>query len=155
MNGLIRSYDAARKKGVQVRGLVVINPGNPTGTILSKQEMKDIIAFCRDNRIVLLADEVYQENVYSEKPWYSFKGVLGELSEPERRGVEMVSFHSVSKGLLGECGRRGGYFECYGRLTHVFNHISDEFRHRPESYRSLLQDCECFSLSARLWPTHG
>ena len=28
--------------------------------------------------------------------------------------VELISFHSVSKGMVGECGRRGGYFECTG-----------------------------------------
>ncbi len=121
MAGLIKSYTTARDKGVNVRGLVVINPGNPTGTILSKSEMKQIIAFCRDHKIVLLADEVYQENVYSEKNWFSFKGVLGEMTEAERKGLEMVSFHSVSKGLLGECGRRGGYFECYGELSLLYS----------------------------------
>lgn len=26
--------------------------------------------------------------------------------------VQLISFHSVSKGMTGECGRRGGYFEC-------------------------------------------
>ena len=30
------------------------------------------------------------------------------------RDLELISFHSVSKGVLGECGRRGGYFECHG-----------------------------------------
>ena len=25
--------------------------------------------------------------------------------------IELVSFHSISKGVIGECGRRGGYFE--------------------------------------------
>lgn len=28
--------------------------------------------------------------------------------------LELISFHSVSKGVIGECGRRGGYFECTG-----------------------------------------
>jgi aspartate/methionine/tyrosine aminotransferase len=32
----------------------------------------------------------------------------------EYKDFELVSFHSTSKGLLGECGRRGGYFECTG-----------------------------------------
>ena len=29
------------------------------------------------------------------------------------KAVEMISFHSVSKGFIGECGIRGGYFELY------------------------------------------
>jgi alanine transaminase len=31
---------------------------------------------------------------------------------PEFKDVELISFHSISKGITGECGRRGGYFEC-------------------------------------------
>lgn len=30
------------------------------------------------------------------------------------KDFELISFHSVSKGMVGECGRRGGYFECTG-----------------------------------------
>jgi aspartate/methionine/tyrosine aminotransferase len=33
---------------------------------------------------------------------------MGEAYE----NLELISFHSVSKGMVGECGRRGGYFEC-------------------------------------------
>ena len=33
---------------------------------------------------------------------------------PEVENVELISFHSVSKGMVGECGKRGGYMECVG-----------------------------------------
>jgi len=33
------------------------------------------------------------------------------MPEPIRSTVELLSFHSVSKGVSGECGLRGGYFE--------------------------------------------
>jgi len=56
---------------------------------------------------------VYQENIYDPKlPFHSFKKVLREMSpEPP---LQLVSFHSTSKGFLGECGLRGGYFELCG-----------------------------------------
>lgn len=34
------------------------------------------------------------------------------MGEPFRSTVELVSMNSVSKGLFGECGLRGGYMEC-------------------------------------------
>ena len=37
--------------------------------------------------------------------------ITHRLGEPYASQVELVSFHSISKGVLGECGRRGGYFE--------------------------------------------
>jgi len=86
----------------------VINPGNPTGNTLSRENMQQIVQFCEEHEMVLMADEVYQENVYEEAlPFYSFKKILCEMGSK----VQCVSFHSTSKGFLGECGLRGGYFE--------------------------------------------
>lgn len=93
--------------------LVVINPGNPTGSTLSQADMESIIKLCHANSILLLADEVYQSNIFnpSTKPFVSFKRVLRSLGAPYADEVELVSFHSISKGYSGECGRRGGWLE--------------------------------------------
>lgn len=70
-----------------------------------------MIEFAYDHKMVIFADEVYQENVYNPlKSFVSFKKVRSELQEPYNN-VELFSLHSTSKGLLGECGLRGGYFE--------------------------------------------
>lgn len=100
--------DSARNQGICVRALVVINPGNPTGQVLSRENMERIVSFCHENKLVILADEVYQSNVYvDDKPFLSFKKIVTEMNS----SVELASFHSVSKGVLGECGMRGGYVE--------------------------------------------
>lgn len=100
--------------GISTRALVIINPGNPTGQCLSVENMKEILEFCATHNVVLLADEVYQENVYDKvnKPFHSFKKVLRQMPTEISHKVELFSFHSVSKGFFGECGRRGGYVEC-------------------------------------------
>ncbi|KAI9486342.1 MAG: pyridoxal phosphate-dependent transferase [Benjaminiella poitrasii] len=110
---LEKSLNEARKNGVDVRALVIINPGNPTGQCLSEDNIREIIRFCHEERIVLLADEVYQTNIYQpeRRPFHSFKKVLRSMG-PEYEEQELFSFHSTSKGMIGECGRRGGYFEC-------------------------------------------
>ncbi|KAI8800858.1 pyridoxal phosphate-dependent transferase [Cladochytrium replicatum] len=115
VSALSESLAAARRKGIEVRALCVINPGNPTGQVLSFDNMKEIIKFVQKERLVLLADEVYQTNIYMPErlPFHSFKKVLKSLG-PEYDSVELISFNSVSKGMIGECGRRGGYFECTG-----------------------------------------
>jgi alanine transaminase len=64
---------------------------------------------------VLLADEVYQENVYDEHAeFFSCKHAAHETGLLKNNAIELVSFHSISKGLYGECGRRGGYMELSG-----------------------------------------
>jgi aspartate/methionine/tyrosine aminotransferase len=101
---LEESLAAAKKDGITVKAIVVITPGNPTGAILDRKTMEEVIDFAADNGIVIIADEVYQENVYGGE-FLSFARVLGD------RDVPLVSFHSVSKGFYGECGQRGGYME--------------------------------------------
>ena len=66
--------------------------------------------FCHEHSVLLSADEVYQRNIYGEKPFVSFKKVINDLGAPYNT-IELASFHSVSKGLSGECGLRGGYME--------------------------------------------
>lgn len=62
-------------------------------------------------RLLLLADEVYQENIYqSRTPFVSCKKVIAEMGYPYNQ-MELISFHTVSKGVYGECGLRGGYME--------------------------------------------
>ncbi|KDN38001.1 hypothetical protein RSAG8_09774, partial [Rhizoctonia solani AG-8 WAC10335] len=99
----------ALKDGIEPKALVIINPGNPTGSILDVPTMKALLKICEEHSLMLLADEVYQANTHdpANYPWTSFKKVLRDTKSP----VPLVSFHSISKGVSGECGRRGGYFE--------------------------------------------
>jgi aspartate/methionine/tyrosine aminotransferase len=107
---LERAYETARAKKVRPRAICVINPGNPTGSVLDEKNVDMVLEFAREHGMSVLADEVYQDNVWLPGDRFvSFASVL------ERRGmkdVSLFSFHSVSKGFLGECGHRGGYLEC-------------------------------------------
>ncbi|MGB2986812.1 MAG: aminotransferase class I/II-fold pyridoxal phosphate-dependent enzyme [Phycisphaerae bacterium] len=101
---LEESITEARHRGVTVKGIVAINPANPTGAILPEQSVKDVIDFAEEHDLVIIADEVYQDNVYGAS-FVSFAGLLG------KRDVPLFSLHSTSKGFCGECGHRGGYVE--------------------------------------------
>lgn len=108
---LTEQVQAARDRGLSVRALVVINPGNPTGQVLERVNQEELLQFCASEGLVLIADEVYQTNVYAEgKSFVSFKKVLSESTGPASK-VPLVSLNSISKGYFGECGRRGGYME--------------------------------------------
>lgn len=121
------SLAKGRAQGLDVRALVVINPGNPTGQCLSEADLRALIRFCARANLLLLADEVYQENVHCERPFISLKKILRAMEQAgELDGfdpVELVSFHSVSKGVFGECGRRGGYMELVNINPEVMQHL--------------------------------
>ncbi|KXN91547.1 putative alanine aminotransferase, mitochondrial [Leucoagaricus sp. SymC.cos] len=110
----VESIESALKealaKGIEPKALVIINPGNPTGALLEESIQERLVKLCEEHSLVLLADEVYQVNLHKceTHSFTSFKKVVSKLRSP----VPLVSFHSTSKGVTGECGRRGGYFEC-------------------------------------------
>ncbi|MQM05119.1 hypothetical protein Taro_037927 [Colocasia esculenta] len=118
-----KQLEDARSKGITVRALVVINPGNPTGQVLSEDNQREIVEFCKREGLVLLADEVYQENVYVDnKKFHSFKKVSRSMGYGDK-DIALVSFQSVSKGYYGECGKRGGYMEVTGFIPEVREQI--------------------------------
>ena len=113
VESLQTALDEARKEGADVRAMVVINPGNPTGQCLTPDLQEEIIRFCIKEKMVLLADEVYQENVYAaDREFHSFRQVALKMGE-EAADLQLVSFHSTSKGFTGECGLRGGYYQLH------------------------------------------
>lgn len=107
---LERAY-AEHKDTSNIRAIVVINPGNPTGSVLSEKNILQILKFANDHKLVVLADEVYQHNIYDKNSEFvSFKKALTQKTDYK---LELASFMSASKGYMGECGIRGGYCELY------------------------------------------
>jgi alanine transaminase len=110
----------ARKEGLDVKALAMINPGNPSGNVMTHCDIQVILEFCNENGIVVLSDEVYQTNVYADTAQFiSAKKVALDC---RLRDLQLVSFHSTSKGLIGECGRRGGYME----LHHIDPYVQSQ-----------------------------
>ncbi len=114
IEGLEKKIDKAQNDGFCPRAIVVINPGNPTGQIMGREDLEAIIRICHEKNILICADEVYQQNIYKEgKEFISMRRVMHEMGAPYADEVELVSMNSVSKGMLGECGLRGGYMETH------------------------------------------
>lgn len=117
-----KAHDAARARGVRPRAVCVINPGNPTGSVLDEQDVEMVIDFARERGLSILADEVYQANVWlTGARFVSFASVL---ERKHVKDVSLFSFHSVSKGYLGECGHRGGYVECRNVPVQVMDEMT-------------------------------
>jgi len=119
------AYKKAVSEGIDVRAIAIINPGNPTGAVLPADHIKSVIDFAAQEKLVILADEVYQTNVFEGK-FYSFKKILRDMQKEtpgKYDNVELASLHSISKGMVGECGHRGGYFELNGFDPEVVEQI--------------------------------
>jgi alanine transaminase len=116
LDSIKESYKTAIAEGTDVKAIVIINPGNPTGASLPAEDIRAVLEFAAEKGLVVMADEVYQTNVFTGE-FISFKKALRDLQkeQPEKFDhLELASLHSISKGMVGECGHRGGYFELTG-----------------------------------------
>jgi len=84
-----------------VKAICCISPGNPTGTVLSLDEMKIICEFAKKHDLWIVADEVYREFVFDGRNVTSF-GMLKDYAD------RIIIVDSVSK-RFSACGARVGY----------------------------------------------
>lgn len=85
----------------KTKAILICNPGNPTGYLYSKEEIKQLAELVKKHDLFLIADEVYREFVYDGITHYSI------LQEPSLKEHAIV-IDSVSK-RYSMCGARIGY----------------------------------------------
>jgi aspartate aminotransferase len=61
----------------RTRLVLLCNPGNPTGTVYRRDELEAVAAFCRENGLFLVSDEVYREFVYDGRSSETVLGLAG------------------------------------------------------------------------------
>lgn len=89
----------------RTKGIVVINPNNPTGALYSAQLLEGIVAIAREFGLVIFADEVYDKVLYDGAQHTP----IASLSED----VLTLTFNSLSKSYRS-CGYRAGWMVVSG-----------------------------------------
>ncbi|MET3514238.1 MULTISPECIES: pyridoxal phosphate-dependent aminotransferase [Pseudacidovorax] len=97
--------DIRAKITPRTKGIVVINPNNPTGVVYSDALLKGLVEIAREHELVLLADEVYDKVLYDGVKHTA----LGSLSTD----VLTLTFNSLSKSYRS-CGYRAGWMVVSG-----------------------------------------
>ena len=82
------------------RAILVTNPGNPTGVVLSPEEMRLMADIAREHDLFLVSDEVYREFVYGGEP-------LASMAQFDDAAENVVVVDSISK-RFSACGARVG-----------------------------------------------
>lgn len=105
-NGWMPNLDDIRAKITpRTKGIVVINPNNPTGVMYSDELLKQIILIAREHGLVILADEVYDKVLY--------EGVKHTALASLSTDVLTLTFNSLSKSYRS-CGYRAGWMVVSG-----------------------------------------
>ena len=105
-NGWMPNLDDIRAKITKnTKGIVVINPNNPTGALYSDDLLKQIVALAREHGLIIFADEVYDKVLYDGNKHTP----IASLSED----VLTLTFNSLSKSYRS-CGYRAGWMVVSG-----------------------------------------
>ena len=97
--------DIRSKINKHTKGIVVINPNNPTGALYSDELLKGIIQIAREHGLIIFADEVYDKVLYD--------GVKHTAIASLSNDVLTLTFNSLSKSYRS-CGYRAGWMVVSG-----------------------------------------
>jgi alanine-synthesizing transaminase len=106
--------DIRAKITPRTKGIVVINPNNPTGALYSRELLEQIVALAREHELVIFADEVYDKVLYDG----AVHTPLASLSQD----VLTLTFNSLSKSYRS-CGYRAGWMVISGDKKNAADYI--------------------------------
>jgi alanine-synthesizing transaminase len=102
--------DIKRKITPHTRGIVLINPNNPTGSVSGRTTLEAIAELARQHNLVVFADEIYDKLILDEDELRSFASIAPD--------VPVVTFGGLSKNYLAP-GWRIGWGVVSGELAAV------------------------------------
>jgi len=106
--------DIRAKITSRTKGIVVINPNNPTGVMYSDALLKSIVEIAREHGLVILADEVYDKVLYD--------GIKHTAMASLSHDVLTLTFNSLSKSYRS-CGYRAGWMVVSGDKKQATDYI--------------------------------
>ena len=106
--------DIRSKITPRTKGIVVINPNNPTGVMYSDALLQGIVNLAREHGLVLLADEVYDKVLYD--------GIKHTAIASMSHDVLTLTFNSLSKSYRS-CGYRAGWLVVSGDKKNAADYI--------------------------------
>jgi alanine-synthesizing transaminase len=106
--------DMERKISPRTRGMVIINPNNPTGALYSEAVLRDMLALARKHCLIVYADEIYDKTLYDGHRHTSVASLAQD--------VLCVTFNGLSKNYRS-CGYRAGWMVVSGDKRQAGDYI--------------------------------
>ncbi|MEO7855077.1 MAG: pyridoxal phosphate-dependent aminotransferase [Rubrivivax sp.] len=106
--------DMRAKIGPNTRGIVVINPNNPTGALYPTALLQQIVELARQHQLIVFADEIYDKTLYDGHEHTSIASLADD--------VLFVTFNGLSKNYRS-CGYRAGWMIVSGDKRHAGDYI--------------------------------
>ncbi|KAG7349195.1 tyrosine/nicotianamine aminotransferase [Nitzschia inconspicua] len=84
-----------RKRDVDIRGIVVNNPSNPTGAVFSLEHLEELVALCDKYQLPIIADEVYGDLTFGNHKFFPLAQVAARQHQ-----VPVITTSGLAKQYL-------------------------------------------------------
>ncbi len=115
--------DMRRKVTDKTKGIVVINPNNPTGALYPKEVLEQIVELAREHNLILFADEIYDRLVMDDLEHVALASLAPDLLTICFNGLSkshrVAGFRSGWMCLAGDKSRAKGYIEGLNLLANM------------------------------------
>ena len=113
--------DIRRKISPRTRGIVIINPNNPTGAVYSKEILLEIVEIARQHNLIIFADEIYDKILYDDAQHHSIAAMAPDLLTVTFNGLSktyrVAGFRQGWMVLNGPKKQAKGYIEGLNMLA--------------------------------------
>ncbi len=113
--------DIRRKISPRTRGIVIINPNNPTGAVYSKEILLEIVEIARQHNLIIFADEIYDKIFYDDAQHHSIAAMAPDLLTVTFNGLSktyrVAGFRQGWMVLNGPKKQAKGYIEGLNMLA--------------------------------------
>ena len=140
---LVKNFDKNIEEGKNIKAIFISNPNFPTGSVLEKKDVENILNFAYDKKLILIINRDVPEVFFrKDKEEVNFYEILNDMEEEKKKNsIKIVFYESLSNGYLFSSGLRSAFMELRNFEKHEIKKLEKNMENYiPNKYGQICFD---------------